>query len=223
MIWADNIHNKGTEVMDVTESTVYLRLRYKLMASSNERLTINRLAKVIAPKQVADAIQEIHIQTIQPEDSSHLVIDAIDVIKAIHHYFPELDIQTVGPAQTIIEVASNKKKRVRPFFIALVWLLLFIGAALTIMNFHEDVAMGDVHKRIYTLMTGDHKENPLIIQIPYSIGVGVGMVLFFNHLFKKKFNEEPSPLEVEMFNYQQNLDQFVIFQEKMKKEQEEHD
>ncbi|MFP3360102.1 stage V sporulation protein AA, partial [Planococcus sp. SIMBA_143] len=35
----------------------------------------------------------------------------------------------------------------------------------------------------------------------------------FNHLFKKRFNEEPSPLEVEMFNYQQDLDQYVIVHE----------
>ena len=39
------------------------------------------------------------------------------------------------------------------------------------------------------------------------------MILFFNHVFKKRFNEEPSPLEVEMFNYQQDLDQYVIMNE----------
>jgi stage V sporulation protein AA len=86
------------------------------------------------------------------------------------------------------------------------------------MNFHEDVAMGDVHQKIYQLITGEKSEKPLIIQIPYSLGVGIGMVLFFNHLFKKKFNEEPSPLEVEMFKYQQDLDQFIVIQEKRKRE-----
>lgn len=32
---------------------------------------------------------------------------------------------------------------------------------------------------------------------------------FFNHWFKKRFNEEPSPLEVEIFNYQQDLQQYI--------------
>ena len=56
-------------------------------------------------------------------------------------------------------------------------------------------------------------EKPLFFQIPYSIGLGLGMIIFFNHVFKKRLNEEPSPLEVEMFNYQQDLDQYVIMHE----------
>ncbi|KPC99373.1 hypothetical protein LR69_02359 [Geobacillus sp. BCO2] len=39
------------------------------------------------------------------------------------------------------------------------------------------------------------------------------MILFFNHWFRKRINEEPSPLEVEMFNYQQSIDQYVILHE----------
>jgi stage V sporulation protein AA len=39
------------------------------------------------------------------------------------------------------------------------------------------------------------------------------MILFFNHFFQKRFNEEPSPLEVEMFNYQMDLDNYVIIHE----------
>lgn len=39
------------------------------------------------------------------------------------------------------------------------------------------------------------------------------MVLFFNHIFKKKFNEEPNPLEVEMFMYQENVNTYVIAEE----------
>ena len=52
-----------------------------------------------------------------------------------------------------------------------------------------------------------------MFQIPYSFGLGLGMIFFFNHVFKKRLNEEPSPLEVEMFNYQQDLDRYVIMHE----------
>jgi stage V sporulation protein AA len=81
------------------------------------------------------------------------------------------------------------------------------------MNFHADVSMLKVHQRIYEMMTGKETEKPYFLQIPYSIGIGAGMVLFFNHLFKKKFNEEPSPLEVEMFMYQENVNHYVITNE----------
>ena len=84
---------------------------------------------------------------------------------------------------------------------------------MAIMNFHDDVSMQSVHQKIYTIITGKKKTKPLLFQIPYSIGLGVGMIFFFNHVFKKRMNEEPSPLEVEMFNYQMDLDQYVIIHE----------
>jgi stage V sporulation protein AA len=91
------------------------------------------------------------------------------------------------------------------------------------MNFHEDVSMQAVHQKIYYLITGKTNEYPLLLQVPYSIGLGLGMVLFFNHLFRKKFNEEPSPLDVEMFNYQQDLDQYVVVNELKESEKKQHD
>jgi stage V sporulation protein AA len=49
------------------------------------------------------------------------------------------------------------------------------------------------------------------------------MILFFNHIFKKRINEEPSPLEMEMFNYQQNIDQYVIMYENKENINKLHD
>jgi len=85
------------------------------------------------------------------------------------------------------------------------------------MNFHTDVSMEQVHQRIYYLVTGAYNARPLILQIPYSLGIGLGMVLFFNHVFKRKLNDEPSPLELEVFLYQENIDQYVIDHEKSQK------
>ncbi|MNC41839.1 hypothetical protein D3C75_906260 [compost metagenome] len=95
----------------------------------------------------------------------------------------------------------------------LVWLLLFFGSALTIMNFHADVSMLEVQVRIVEMLTGRRDEHPYVFQIAYSLGIGFGMVIFFNHLFKKKWNEEPTPLEVEMFLYQKNIDHYVVNEE----------
>src|SRR5690606_3585269 len=98
------------------------------------------------------------------------------------------DIQLVGPQQTIIEIVTQKVKMSKPLFL-LAWLLLFIGSAFTIMNFHEDTSMQAVHQKLFYLMTGIKDSKPLSIQIPYSIGLGLGMILFFNHVFKKRINE----------------------------------
>ncbi|TCP31727.1 stage V sporulation protein AA [Scopulibacillus darangshiensis] len=201
---------------------LYIRLRQKFQAKMNEIISIEKLAHLIGPKDMTTGLKQKPIYKVKPEDNAFIVIDVMDIIAAIYKEYPDVDIQTVGPSQTIIEV-QPKKRKINTLFFVIVWILLFIGAGLTIMNFHEDVAMRSVHQKIYYLITGTHNDKPLILQIPYSFGLGLGMILFFNHIFKKKFNEEPSPLEVEMFNYQQDLDQYVIVHEKKKSELKRHD
>lgn len=83
--------------------------------------------------------------------------------------------------------------------------------------------MGDVHIALYEIITGERNDYPYLLQIPYSIGLGLGMIVFFNHIFKKRLNEEPSPLEVEMFNYQLDLDQYVAMHENEETIKDLHD
>jgi stage V sporulation protein AA len=203
-------------------SSVYVRMRLKVGAEPNQQIKIGDLAKIIAEDELKSEIENIQIHQVNMRDKNFVVIDVMQVIREICRYHGDLDIQTVGPTQTIISV-QYKKKRLAPVYFILVWLLLFIGAGLAIMNFHEDVSMQAVHQKIYYLITGKTNEYPLLLQVPYSIGLGLGMVLFFNHVFRKKLNEEPSPLDVEMFNYQQDLDQYVIIHELKESEKERHD
>ena len=191
---------------------IYLRLRQKKKVQPNARLVIGDIAQLIGDDLSCSSVEKIPLYQITKEDKNLIVIDVMHVIKVIQIELRNLEIQVVGPAQTIVEVQFPKKK-LAPVYFVLIWFLLFIGAALAIMNFHEDVSMREVHQQIYKIVTGIDNPKPLLLQVPYSFGLGIGMVLFFNHLFKKRFNEEPSPLEVEMFNYQQDLDQYVIVHE----------
>lgn len=194
------------------EEIVYIRLRHRVQVKSESLVNLGQLAQIIAPEGVLEDLKRINIHQVTPSDKNIIVIDVMTVINEISVNHPYLDIQTIGPVQSIIEVIYEKKKISLPLFIG-VWLLLFIGAAMAIMNFHEDVSMRQVHQTLYHFITGEEDPHPLLFQIPYSFGLGLGMILFFNHIFRKRLNEEPSPLEVEMFNYQQDLDQYVIMHE----------
>jgi stage V sporulation protein AA len=196
--------------MDV--QTIYIRMRNRVHVSQNQTITINDLAQIVAHDSISQKLKKQPIYHIDQKDKSIVVLDVMKVVEAIQLNFPEVEIQTIGPAQTIVEIVY-KKKKLTPVYFVFVWLLLFFGAAFAIMNFHEDVSMREVHQRIYFIITGNKTEYPLLLQIPYSIGLGIGMVLFFNHIFRKRLNEEPSPLEVEMHNYQLDLDQYVVIHE----------
>ena len=194
------------------EQTAYIRLHHRVLVQPRQKIYLNDIAQIIAGQEVKKQFTQLLIYEVSDSDRNIIIIDVIQVVEEISKRYPKLGIEMLGPTQTIIEVVYKKKKYSLPLFL-LTWFLLFFGAALTIMNFHEDVGMQVVHQKIYTMITGREEEKPLLFQIPYSIGLGVGMIIFFNHVFKKRLNEEPSPLEVEMFNYQMDLDQYVIMHE----------
>ncbi|WP_141433420.1 stage V sporulation protein AA [Bacillus sp. 03113] len=194
------------------ENTIYLRMRHRIQVRPHDKVFLNDVAQIIAEESMDKELNKLFIYQVSDQDQNIIIIDVTRVIKEILKLDRTINIQTLGPMQTIVEVVYKKKGAALPLFL-LIWFLLFIGAALAIMNFHEDVSMQAVQQRIYTIITGKVEKKPLLFQIPYSLGLGLGMIIFFNHVFKKRLNEEPSPLEVEMFNYQQDLDQYVIMNE----------
>ena len=80
------------------------------------------------------------------------------------------------------------------------------------MNFHADVSMATVHQKLYAIITGREVVHPLLLQIPYSLGLGSGMILFFNRFFKRRLNEEPDPLELEMYRYDDSIHDYRVAQ-----------
>ncbi|ENQ3104445.1 stage V sporulation protein AA [Bacillus sp. 491mf] len=194
------------------EQTIYVKMRNRLQVSPAYEIKIGDVAQVVGASHIVDEIKRQVIYKITKKDKTHVVIDVMKVIQSIRQYSSSLEINLLGSAQTIVEIVYEKKQ-VNPVFFGMVWLLLFVGAALAIIYFHEDVSMQQVHQRLYYMITGESNKKPLLFQIPYSLGLGLGMILFFNHVFQKRINEEPSPLEVEMFQYQQSLDQYVMMNE----------
>ncbi|WP_090831396.1 MULTISPECIES: stage V sporulation protein AA [unclassified Bacillus (in: firmicutes)] len=204
------------------EKTIYIRMRHKIQVRPDEKVLLGAIAQLIAPEEIFNGVKNLCMHQVSREDRNIVVIDVMKVIAAIAEVFPDAEVQTMGASQSIVEVVYKKKGVSLPFFL-LIWFLLFFGSALAIMNFHEDVSMQSVQQELYTIITGKKVVKPLLFQIPYSIGLGLGMILFFNHVFKKRINEEPSPLEVEMFNYQQALDNYVIMHENKESMKNLHD
>ena len=55
-----------------------------------------------------------------------------------------------------------------------------------------------------------------ILEISYSLGLSVGIILFFNHFAGKKITMDPTPLEVQMKQYEQDVSTAII-QENIRK------
>jgi stage V sporulation protein AA len=203
---------------------IYIQLKSRVTVPKGKGVTLRDIAFLIVEPEWEESLYSILLIQPEPSDGNLIVIDLLMVIPRIHELLPEADIEPIGDSRTIVQIEGPVETRQPSLALfALVWLLLFFGSALTIMNFHADVSMQEVQIRIVEMLTGHRDEHPYVFQIAYSLGIGFGMVIFFNHLFKKKWNEEPTPLEVEMFLYQKNIDQYVVNEEYSKMKRREKD
>ncbi|WP_055107716.1 stage V sporulation protein AA [Paenibacillus ihumii] len=197
---------------------IYLQLRKHVRLPLGQAIRLGDVARVLADSSLEPRLLDMILKQPRERDGNLVLIDMLHIIEHIQESIPDIQVEYVGEPQVLVEMVGKEKRPLLLLFI-LVWLLLFFGSALTIMNFHADVSMQAVQVRIVEMITGERDEHPYLFQGAYSVGIGFGMVLFFNHLFKKKWNEEPTPLEVEMHLYQENLDQFVIAEEYKKMHQ----
>ena len=48
------------------------------------------------------------------------------------------------------------------------------------------------------------------LEVSYCIGLGLGIVIFFNHVGRKKITPDPTPIQVEMRKYETDIDTTFI-------------
>ncbi|MBW0258793.1 MULTISPECIES: stage V sporulation protein AA [Bacillus] len=204
------------------DGQIFIRLRHRIKTGIDQLIYLEDIAQITGDEFAVQKLSKMPVYHVSKKDRHIAVLDIMHVVKTIKKTCPDIDIQTVGGSEAIVEIDTGKRQ-LSPVLFVFVWLLLFVGAALAIMNFHEDVSMRLVHIRLYEMITGKTVEHPYLLQIPYSFGLGFGMILFFNHVFKKRLNEEPSPLEVEMFKYQLDLDHYVALNENKETLKDIHD
>lgn len=197
-------------------SVLYIRLRKRISIRPGQTVKLGHAARLFTDIGMETELKELVLYRHRQEDGNRVVIDLLQVVKTVREAAPDLTVEAYGEPQVLVVVAEKSAKP-RFHILVFAWLLLFFGAGLAIMNFHTDVSMKEVHMRITELVTGERVNHPLWFQIPYSLGVGLGMMVFFNHLFRKRFNEEPNPLELELYMYEENVNAYVIADEMRKK------
>lgn len=123
------------------------------------------------------------------------------------------DVEWVNAGEDEFIVEYNPPKKVRMALeagkTAFVCLAVFVGSAFTIMTFNQDVAVADVFRMMEELVLGKGVESK-VIEIAYSVGLPLGVILFFNHFSRLKIDSDPTPLQVQMRLYEENVNKTVI-------------
>lgn len=80
---------------------------------------------------------------------------------------------------------------------------------MAIMTFHTDAAVPELFTEINRIVTGRVEERPVALILSYSIGIAVGILVFFNHIGKRKLTADPTPVQVQFVQYKKQVDDCV--------------
>ena len=146
------------------------------------------------------------------DGQSRKVISVMKIIEMISDVYPGIPIVNIGETDIIIEhVKQEKKGRYRKVpKIAFVSLISFFGTAFTIMAFHNDIQIQELFGNVHEMITGYPSNGYSILEISYSLGLCIGIIVFFNHIGGKRITSDPTPIEVEMRIYEEDVNQTLI-------------
>lgn len=205
---------------NINKEQAFIKLEKKYIADINSNIYLKDVADIFCSNgNIQKFLEGLKVYGTNNTEEN-VYISSIDIINKIQSQKDNVDVVMVGEQEILIQVQKPKNKNIIVEFLKvfLICILLFLGAGLAIINFHEDVNMKKSMERLYYIITGESKKNPLMIVIPYSIGIGVGMWAFFGRMMGKSKKEEPGPLEVERYLYDKNVDDFLTDDLKNKKQ-----
>lgn len=203
----------------MTDKTAYLKIN-QISEVHEKSVFLKDVAEVYCDdKPTLNRLMALKIKSIHQEKNKRYVENVLDVIKKIHEMDASIQITNLGETDFIIDYQKPKPPMwawawIKTIFVAVI---CFCGAAFAIMTFNNDASVTDVFQEIYRLVLGPEAENYTVLELSYSVGLALGVILFFNHFCAWKLNTDPTPLEVEMRLYEENISKTLI-QNKGRKE-----
>lgn len=143
------------------------------------------------------------------------VISLLWLTRAVLSHFPDCVLIPHGESDCIVELVDSKMKdgkntflqKLKVFFVSIICLF---GGAFSIMAFHNDISVTNIFMQFYEFVTGNASSGFTVLEISYSIGLLIGILVFYNHVGKKKLVQEPTPIEVSMRNYERDMDEAIV-------------
>lgn len=198
--------------MSVANNTLYIKGEQCVEVKKRDVTLGDLLTMECSQQNIVSKLKTIKIIKIPDEGTHRYVVSILKIIECIHKEYPNLEIQNMGSPDIIVTYEEQKKhnKFIQGCKVAVVAMITFIGAAFAIMTFNNDSGTTDLFDNIYELFTGTPKTGFSILELTYSIGLVIGILVFFNHFGKRRFTVDPTPIEVEMRLYENEIQTTII-------------
>lgn len=198
--------------------TLYLKIDQNVVVQSCQVYLQDIASLECTNEAVLRQLKQKKIYTFQEKDTLKQkkqriqVFSILNIIQQIHEDYPDLDVQNMGETDFIIECNAGvtENKALEILKTAVLCVVIFFGAAFTIMTFNNDVSVAEVFSQLYQQVIGRESNGVTEIEICYAIGMPIGIMIFYNHIGKKKVTHDPTPIQVEMRKYEQDVDKTFI-------------
>ena len=198
--------------MSTNNVTLYLKAEQNVELQS-EDVYIKDIGKVTCTdEQILAKVKTIKLHHFKKDEQKRTVISILKVIEEIGKSFPNVSVENIGETDVLVEQIDVDKHKgpVQTAKIVFVSAIAFFGTAFTIMAFHNDIAINDVFSKVYEMVMGQTGDGYGILELSYSIGLAVGIILFFNHIGGRRITKDPTPIEVEMRVYETDVNKALI-------------
>lgn len=196
----------------MSDKTIYLKLNKKVK-TGQDVIRIGDLGKVYCEEiHVSSKVKTMALYRMKKADQRRCVIGVLKVVEVIQKDYPDYAVNVVGETECVVELVSSKQtpKWIAYGKIAVVSAICFFGTMYTIMAYHNEIDLVHMFGQFYQMVTGKESDGFTPLEASYSIGLSLGIILFYNHIGKRRLTPDPSPVEVEMRTYEDDVNRSIV-------------
>lgn len=166
---------------------------------------------VCSDKNAAARVKAIKVHKFKENGPQKVVISITKIITMIQEIYPDATVQNIGERDALVELVNVDKHKgvVQGLKIAFVAAVSFFGTSFTIMSYHNDIGISAIFEKFYIMVMGN-PGNSAVLEVSYSIGLSLGIIIFFNHIGGRRITKDPTPIEVEMRVYEEQVNKALI-------------
>lgn len=194
--------------------TVYLKCERNVEVKSQDVFMSDVGTIRCSDGALSAKIKALKVHHFGTEGPRRCVISALKLVELMENECRDINVQIVGEPDVLVEwINVNKHKGWQQWLRAvLVCFVSFFGTAFTIMAYHNDVGINEVFTQLYTMVMNREPRGLNILEVAYSIGLAAGIILFFNHVGGRRLTKDPTPIEVSIRKYEEDVDKALIAQ-----------
>lgn len=191
---------------------LYLKAERNVEVTEND-VFLENVAKVFCrDSNITAKVKAIKIHRFSEKEQKRQVFSILKVIEMINQSCPSVTVENIGETDILLErVDTDAHKGIGQVLkIIFVSAISFFGTAFTIMAFHNDIGINKVFGKVYEMVMGQPSPGYSVLELSYSIGLALGIIVFFNHIGGRRITKDPTPIEVEMRVYEKDVNDALV-------------